>query len=98
MAAKAGLFAVSAPSPMEDDGEEDYSDDAAPAGDEEEPEDTMAGPFDAYAETVLDAKAPMEDRVSAFREAVLTLIEEQNAAGGGTGGLPPLGGMGGLNG
>lgn len=95
MAGKSSLFASAAPTPMEDDGEEDYSDDAAPAGDEEgEPEDLQAGPFDAYAETVLDAKAPTEDRISALREAILTLIEEQGASGG----MPKLGGLNGIGG
>jgi|SRR4051812_25800908 hypothetical protein len=90
-ASKSSLFA-SAPAPMEDDGEEDYSDDAAPAGDDEDAEgEAMAGPFDAYAETVLDAKAPTEDRISALREAILTLIEEKGSSGG----MPSLGGMNG---
>jgi hypothetical protein len=58
-----------------DDGD-DFAEDLAPPGDEEMPE-LGAGPFDAYAETVLDAEADPEDRKSALREAILTLIEEK---------------------
>lgn len=71
--AKGGLFAVVGP-PTEDD--EDYSDDAMPAEDEE-PMGEMGGPFDAYADTVLDAAASPEDRKEALRQAILTLIEER---------------------
>jgi hypothetical protein len=75
MAGKASLFAVSAPSSLEDD-EDDFSDDALPSLDEVE-DDPGAGPFDAYAETVLDADAPIEERKDALRECILTLLEER---------------------
>lgn len=91
--AKTSLFAVASKpaDDMSDDDTEDYSDDSAPADDESAEPDAMAGPFDAYAETVLDAKAPTEDRISALREAILTLIEEKGSGGG----MPSLGGLNG---
>lgn len=72
--AKGGLFAVVGPP---EEGEDDLADDVLPAEDEEEIPDVMAGPFEAYAETVLDPEAPHEERVEALRQAVLTLLEER---------------------
>lgn len=75
--AKGGLFAVMGPPEAED--EDDYSDDALPALDEEEgamPE-IGAGPFEAYCETILNADAPYEERCDALRQAILTVIEER---------------------
>ena len=94
MAAKHSLFAVSS-APADDAGDDDdYSGDSLPADEESEPADTEpGGPFDAYAETVLDAKAPMGDRVSALREAILTLLEEQGSGSSGGGSMSALGGM-----
>lgn len=81
----AGLFAKMGPpagmtEPGEDD--DDYSDDALPedAGDADVELD--AGPFDAYADTVLDAEASPEDRKEALRQAIMTLIEENGSGGG----------------
>lgn len=83
--AKGGLFAVS--SPAEDD-EDDYSDDAMPAEDDDElTEPSLGGPFESYAATVFDPKADPAAKVEALREAILTLIEE----GGGS--MPPLPGL-----
>jgi hypothetical protein len=56
---------------------EDYSGDLQDPNENSENSDIGAGPFDAYADTVLDAKASPEDRKAALREAILTLIEEQ---------------------
>lgn len=80
--AKGGLFAV-APSVEDDD--DDFSDDALPAEDDDEmTEPALGGPFDSYAATIFDAKADTAAKVEALREAILTLIEEM-----GTGGAPP---------
>lgn len=74
--AKGGLFAVVGPPEAED--EDDFSDDALPAEDDEElmPE-LGAGPFEAYCETVLNADAPYEERCEALRQAILTVLEER---------------------
>jgi hypothetical protein len=80
----AGLFSMQAPSPSaaEPAGDElesldDYSGDLDEPGEGDGADEVdMAGPFDAYAETVLDAKASPEDRKAALREAIMTLIEE----------------------
>jgi hypothetical protein len=66
----------------ESDLEEDIDDDdfAGSGAPEDEPEpDVGLGPFDAYADTVLDAEAPIEDRCEALRQAILTLIEERDS-------------------
>lgn len=71
-----------APMMAEPDPDEDIDDDDfAGAGDvEDEPEPEVGlGPFDAYADTVLDAEAPVEDRREALRQAILTLIEERDS-------------------
>jgi hypothetical protein len=75
--AKGGLFAVMGPPEAED--EDDYSDDAMPAlDDEEESEPALgSGPFEAYCETVFDEKADYQSRCDALREAIMTLLEER---------------------
>ena len=91
MASRRGIFAVSEPA---DDTEEDYSDDALPAIDDEDGEatDPMAGPFESYCKTIFDDKADYQAKCDALREAIMTLIEE-----GALGGEPPaLGGIGDL--
>lgn len=74
------LFAVKS-APAEDDTSagEDFASDLMPADDEMEtdPMELGGGPFDAYADTVLDAEADPADRKDALRQAILTLIEEQ---------------------
>jgi hypothetical protein len=72
-----GLFAVMGPPAAEDD--DDFSDDALPAEDEEEMPELGAGPFEAYAETVFDPAASVEEKTEALRQALLTLIEERGA-------------------
>lgn len=77
----AGLFSMQAPAPTSDAGEDDmslddFSDDALEPAEDSEDADLGAGPFDAYADTVLDAEASPEDRKAALREAIMTLIEE----------------------
>jgi len=81
-----GLFAVvgGPPPEEEDDDLEDYSSDLeedAPSMDL----DVGAGPFEAYCETVLDDKAPYEERCEALRQAILTVVEERGGGRGGGG-------------
>lgn len=74
----AGLFSMQSPPALggdEDESLDDYSGDLDEPSDEPTDVD-VAGPFDAYADTVLDAKASPEDRKAALREAIMTLIEE----------------------
>lgn len=40
-------------------------------------DDPMGGPFDTYADTVFNPEATPEERSSALREAILTVIEER---------------------
>lgn len=76
--AKGGLFAVVGPSEPED--EDDFSDDALPAEDDDEAMPELgAGPFEAYCETVLNADAPYQERCDALRQAILTIIEERGS-------------------
>jgi hypothetical protein len=70
------------PPPEEDEEDtlDDFSDDLA----ETEPEldvELGAGPLDAYMETVFDDAAPMPDRIDAFRQAILTVVEERERGG-----------------
>lgn len=84
----AGLFAkMGPPTGMTEPGDDtdDYSDDALPEDADADMPDLDAGPFDAYADTVLDNDASPEDRKAALREAIMSLIEEHS-----TGGEPPL--------
>jgi hypothetical protein len=54
-----------------------YEDDAEPMGpDEGDMLDSTAGPFEAYADTVLNVEAPIEERTEALRQAIQTIIEE----------------------
>jgi hypothetical protein len=39
--------------------------------------DVEGGAFEAYADTVFNPEASLEERSSALREAILTLVEEQ---------------------
>lgn len=70
--------------PGYDGDDEDDSGDMAPPGDDDASDDPGGGPFDAYADTVLDDKADPEDRKDALRQAIMTLIEEQGSGGKGS--------------
>lgn len=72
-----GLFAVVGPPEAEDD--DDFSDDALPAEDDEAMPELGAGPFEAYCETALNADAPYEERCEALRQAILTVLEERGS-------------------
>lgn len=76
--AKGGLFAVMGPPALggEDD-EDDFSDDAAPAEEDDVGEAELGGPFDAYAETIFDPKADVAAKTDALRQAIMTLLEER---------------------
>ena len=57
----------------------DYEDDGA-LGAGEDDDDMMgptAGPFESYADTVFNVEATPDERASALREAILTVIEER---------------------
>lgn len=73
--AKGGLFAVMGP-PSDD--EDDFSDDAMPAEEDDMGADVeLGGPFDAYAETIFDPKADTASKTEALRQAIMTLLEER---------------------
>jgi hypothetical protein len=79
-----GLFAMMGGPPPEEDDEEDTLDDFSDDLAEPEPElevELGAGPLDAYMETVFDEGAPMPDRIDAFRQAILTVVEERERGG-----------------
>ncbi len=84
MAAKGGLFAISKgpPAPPEDDDTlYDVSDDALPAPeDEESGGEHLAGPFDAYAETVFSDADPAT-KADALRQAIECVLEERGFGG-----------------
>lgn len=78
MAGKGGLFAVVGP--PEESGEDDdmYAEDMMSPDEEGSTDEEMpSGPFDSYADTVLDAEASPEERKEALRQAIMTLIEER---------------------
>ncbi len=84
MAGRGGLFAVMGPpSPdeEEEEGLDDFADDLSEDAAAPELDVEMGGPLDAYMETVFDAAAPMPDRIDAFRQAILTVIEERDRGG-----------------
>ncbi|HET8762476.1 MAG TPA: hypothetical protein VFM12_03625 [Gemmatimonadales bacterium] len=98
MPAKGGLFAVVSPPAPEDEDDEAFSvdDDSMPVGDEEEESaEGMAGPFEAYAETVFDVKADPATRADALRQAIETVLEERGMGGGATPGPGLMAGLGG---
>lgn len=71
-----GLFAVvGAPEPDADD---EYPEDMEAMDDMPMTpgEDAEGGPFESYAATVFDDSLSVEERTSALREALMTLIEE----------------------
>ena len=62
----------------------------APQGDDDAVEEgadvEVAGPFESYCETVFSETASYDEKCDALREAIMTLIDEMGAGGGG----PPV--------
>jgi len=76
MAPPKGLGIVIAPEDDEYDPDE-YADDAELGAGEDDDMGPMAGPFESYADTIFNPEATPEEKSSALREAILTVIEEQ---------------------
>lgn len=73
-----GLLALGGTGTEDDYDPSMYEDDAKSMGPDEGDDmlDSTAGPFEAYADTVLNVEAPIEDRTEALRQAIQTIIEE----------------------
>lgn len=57
--------------------EDEYADDAMPMSDDEDMDlEGAGGPFEAYADTLLNPELPIEERTDALRQAIQTIIEE----------------------